>query len=173
MVPISPRTALCETAKSAPLWPAISAGPDGSPAIPHGSRVKVRLQHPGGWMLDRIPAWAKWATVAPGEMGAKFNGIYWDPPPRERHHWCVPCSWPAFPSCRGLLAHMIASKGRTCTRPEAAALSSEPLSSPAASESGDSDTACFSHVYAGSSATVSNPCRWLNVLLRCTSYEAA
>ena len=68
-----------------------AAGPDGSAAIQHGSKVKVRLQHPGGWSLDRIPAWAKWATVAPGQMGAKFDGIYWDPPPNEQHQWCAKC----------------------------------------------------------------------------------
>lgn len=31
-------------------------------AIAHGSRVKIRLRHPGGWWVDRIPAWIKWAT---------------------------------------------------------------------------------------------------------------
>ena len=52
--------------------------------------MKVRLQHPGGWFVDRIPAWITWATVAPGQMGAKFDGIYWNPPDSERHRWCVP-----------------------------------------------------------------------------------
>lgn len=56
------------------------ADPSGQPAIAHGSRVKIRLQHPAGWWVDRIPAWIKWATVAPGVMGAKYDGIYWDPP---------------------------------------------------------------------------------------------
>jgi len=54
--------------------------PSGKPAIPHGSRVKIRLQHPDGWWADRLPAWIKWATVEPGKMGAKYDGIYWDPP---------------------------------------------------------------------------------------------
>ena len=37
-------------------------GPDGRPAIAHGSRVKIRLEHPqGGWM-DRLPAYIPWAT---------------------------------------------------------------------------------------------------------------
>ena len=58
----------------------------------------MRLQHPGGWSLDRIPAWAKWATVAPGQMGAKFDGIYWDLPPEERHQWCA-CVAPASSVC--------------------------------------------------------------------------
>ncbi|EFN60069.1 hypothetical protein CHLNCDRAFT_33566 [Chlorella variabilis] len=56
-------------------------------AIPHGSRVKIRMRHPGGWWVDRIPAWIKWATVPQGVMGAKYDGIHWDPPPYERHVW--------------------------------------------------------------------------------------
>ena len=89
MVLTSSMIPLHTSPSTAPQQCVTDAGPDGIPAIQHGSRVKVRLQHPGGWMLDRIPAWAKWATVAPGEMGAKFNGIYWDPPPQKRHQWCT------------------------------------------------------------------------------------
>ena len=66
------------------------ADPQGRPAIAHGSRVKIRLQHPGGYFVDRIPAWIKWATVAAGQMGAKYDGIYWDPPKQERYQWCAP-----------------------------------------------------------------------------------
>jgi 1,4-alpha-glucan branching enzyme len=58
---------------------------DGKPAIPHKSRVKIRLQHPGGWWLDRIPAWITWATVEPGKMGAKYDGIFWNPPDQEKY----------------------------------------------------------------------------------------
>ena len=57
----------------------------GAPAIAHGSRVKIRLQHPGGWWVDRLPAWIKWACVPPGIMGAKFDGIHWDPPAEEKY----------------------------------------------------------------------------------------
>ena len=57
----------------------------GAAAIPHGSRLKIRLQHPGGWWADRLPAWIKWATIPEGVMGAKFDGIHWDPPAAERY----------------------------------------------------------------------------------------
>lgn len=40
--------------------PAACRLPEGG--IPHGSRLKIRLRHPGGWWVDRIPAWIKWAT---------------------------------------------------------------------------------------------------------------
>eukprot|EP00887_Chlorella_sp_A99_P001269 scaffold14.g1269.t1 len=62
-------------------------GPGGEPAIPHGSRVKIRLRHPGGWWVDRIPAWIKWATVPQGQMGAKYDGIHWDPPAAAAYAW--------------------------------------------------------------------------------------
>lgn len=64
-----------------------TAGPDGSPAIPHNSRVKVKLQSWADWWVDRVPAWIKYATIPEGEMGAKYNGVYWDPPRGERHVW--------------------------------------------------------------------------------------
>ncbi|KAK9842677.1 hypothetical protein WJX74_000550 [Apatococcus lobatus] len=59
----------------------------GNCAIPHASRVKIRLQHSGGWWVDRVPAWIKWATVEPGQMGAKYDGRFWNPPPGDRHQW--------------------------------------------------------------------------------------
>ncbi|CAI7806742.1 unnamed protein product [Closterium sp. NIES-53] len=58
--------------------------PDGTPAIPHGSRVKIHMDTPSGWK-DAIPAWIKFAVQAPGEI--PYNGIYYDPPPQERHVW--------------------------------------------------------------------------------------
>jgi len=56
---------------------------DGSPAIPHGSRVKVRFEVPNGAPIDRIPAWIKFAVQAPGEI--PFNGVYYDPPEEEQY----------------------------------------------------------------------------------------
>ncbi|KAA3465054.1 1,4-alpha-glucan-branching enzyme 2-2, chloroplastic/amyloplastic-like [Gossypium australe] len=50
---------------------------DGSPAIPHGSRVKIRMETPSG-IKDSIPAWIKFSVQAPGEI--PYNGIYYDPP---------------------------------------------------------------------------------------------
>eukprot|EP00475_Leptophrys_vorax_P007651 TRINITY_DN14849_c0_g1_i1.p1 TRINITY_DN14849_c0_g1~~TRINITY_DN14849_c0_g1_i1.p1 ORF type:complete len:834 (+),score=63.92 TRINITY_DN14849_c0_g1_i1:27-2504(+) len=56
--------------------------PDGTPAIQHGSRVKIHMDTPGGWK-DAIPAWIKFAVQAPGEI--PYNGIYYDPPEEERY----------------------------------------------------------------------------------------
>lgn len=63
--------------------------PDGAHGrtVPHGSRVKVRLTLHDGAAVDRIPAWIRRATVPWGQMGAKFDGVHWDPPAHERHQW--------------------------------------------------------------------------------------
>ncbi|KAI6697888.1 hypothetical protein NL676_018007 [Syzygium grande] len=55
---------------------------DGSPAIPHGSRVKIRMDTPSG-LKDSIPAWIKFSVQAPGEI--PYNGIYYDPPDEMKH----------------------------------------------------------------------------------------
>uniref|UniRef100_A0ACD5Z545 Uncharacterized protein n=1 Tax=Avena sativa TaxID=4498 RepID=A0ACD5Z545_AVESA len=55
---------------------------DGSPPIPHGSRVKVRMDTPSG-IKDSIPAWIKYSVQAPGDI--PYNGIYYDPPEEEKY----------------------------------------------------------------------------------------
>ncbi|XP_077235855.1 1,4-alpha-glucan-branching enzyme 1, chloroplastic/amyloplastic isoform X2 [Tasmannia lanceolata] len=55
---------------------------DGSPAIPHGSRVKIHMDTPSGFK-DSIPAWIKFSVQAPGEI--PYNGIYYDPPEEEKY----------------------------------------------------------------------------------------
>lgn len=67
--------------------------------------MKIRLQHPGGWYVDRIPAWIKWATVEAGKMGAKYDGIHWAPPQQEQHRWRHPRP-PKPPALRIYEAHV-------------------------------------------------------------------
>lgn len=55
---------------------------DGSPPIPHGSRVKIHMDTPSG-IKDSIPAWIKFSVQAPGEI--PYNGIYYDPPEEEKY----------------------------------------------------------------------------------------
>ncbi|KAL6754518.1 starch branching enzyme [Haematococcus lacustris] len=69
------------------VWEVTLPDVQGQPAIPHRSRIKVKLQAPGGWWVDRLSAWIRWATVEPGVMGAKYDGIHWDPPPAEAYKW--------------------------------------------------------------------------------------
>nr|CAB3449921.1 unnamed protein product [Digitaria exilis] len=53
---------------------------DGSSPIPHGSRVKVRMDTPSG-IKDSIPAWIRYSVQAPGAI--PYDGIYYDPPEEE------------------------------------------------------------------------------------------
>lgn len=61
---------------------------DGTPAIPHGSRVKIRMQTASGGSIDKIPAWIRMAVQAPGEI--PFNGVYYNPPAAEQHVFVHP-----------------------------------------------------------------------------------
>lgn len=63
---------------------------NGKPAIPHRSKVKIRLQRGDGTWDDRIPAWIKWAISDPGRFGASYDGIYWDPPAAEKYEFKHP-----------------------------------------------------------------------------------
>lgn len=56
----------------------------------HGSRVKVRIKTPSGGWIDRVPAYVSYATIPPNVMGAKFNGVYWNPPVDQKHQWSHP-----------------------------------------------------------------------------------
>ncbi|ERN13141.1 1,4-alpha-glucan-branching enzyme 2-2, chloroplastic/amyloplastic isoform X1 [Amborella trichopoda] len=60
---------------------------DGSLSIPHGSRVKIRMDTPMG-IKDSIPAWIKYSVQAPGEI--PYNGIYYDPPLEEKYEFKHP-----------------------------------------------------------------------------------
>ncbi|KAL9249789.1 1,4-alpha-glucan-branching enzyme 1, chloroplastic/amyloplastic-like protein [Drosera capensis] len=55
---------------------------DGSPAIQHGSRVKIRMGTVSG-IKDSIPAWIKYSVQPPGEI--PYHGIYYDPPDEEKY----------------------------------------------------------------------------------------
>lgn len=64
--------------------------PDGTAAIPHNSRVKIRVQHWDGWTIDLVPAWTTYAVMPEG-MESTFDAVHWDPPEGERHVWYVLC----------------------------------------------------------------------------------
>eukprot|EP00249_Psilotum_nudum_P012295 c23704_g1_i1 orf=313-3174(-) len=77
--------------KKTPLqyWEALQRGRKAwtkkyTPAIPHGSRLRVYFQTPEG-PLERIPAWATYILPDPDGKGA--SAIYWEPPPDEVHQW--------------------------------------------------------------------------------------
>ncbi|WZY92247.1 hypothetical protein YC2023_064576 [Brassica napus] len=55
---------------------------DGSSTIPHGSRVKIRMDTPSG-IKDSIPAWIKYSVQAPGEI--PYDGVYYDPAEEDKY----------------------------------------------------------------------------------------
>lgn len=69
------------------VWSVQLSDHNGHPTIPHGSKVKFRMQKGDGSWVDCIPAWIKWATVDAGKFGAAYDGIYWAPPPSEQYQF--------------------------------------------------------------------------------------
>jgi 1,4-alpha-glucan branching enzyme len=51
---------------------------DGTPAIPHRTKIKTRIETAYGEWVERIPAWIRWATQEWNEV--QFNGVYFEPP---------------------------------------------------------------------------------------------
>ncbi|KAI8818797.1 1,4-alpha-glucan branching enzyme [Fimicolochytrium jonesii] len=52
---------------------------DGSPAIPHDSKVKISMTKPNGERIERIPAMIKRATQDLS-VSPVYDGIFWNPP---------------------------------------------------------------------------------------------
>eukprot|EP00879_Flechtneria_rotunda_P003913 GHRR01004153.1.p1 GENE.GHRR01004153.1~~GHRR01004153.1.p1 ORF type:complete len:475 (+),score=109.12 GHRR01004153.1:81-1505(+) len=52
--------------------------PDGTPVIPHRTKIKSRVENINGEWVEKIPAWIKWATQEWNEV--LFNGVHWEPP---------------------------------------------------------------------------------------------
>uniref|UniRef100_A0A7R9V751 1,4-alpha-glucan branching enzyme n=1 Tax=Chlamydomonas euryale TaxID=1486919 RepID=A0A7R9V751_9CHLO len=55
----------------------LADGEDGTPVIPHRTKIKARVETASGEWAERIPAWIKWATQEWDEI--QFNGVHWDP----------------------------------------------------------------------------------------------
>ncbi|KAL2634992.1 hypothetical protein R1flu_006471 [Riccia fluitans] len=55
-----------------------------TPGVPHLGRYRVYFHTPDG-PLERVSAWANY--VLPDKEGGTFSGVFWDPPPEQRHKW--------------------------------------------------------------------------------------
>jgi 1,4-alpha-glucan branching enzyme len=44
------------------VWEVCVPAKNGTPAIPHGSKIKISMTTPGGERIDRLPAWIKRVT---------------------------------------------------------------------------------------------------------------
>ncbi|KAI8057208.1 glycoside hydrolase superfamily [Syncephalis plumigaleata] len=52
---------------------------DGTPAIPHNSKVKISMVTPNGERIDRLPAWIQ-RVVQDLSVSPLYDAVYWDPP---------------------------------------------------------------------------------------------
>lgn len=79
-----------------PVAPGVWTASFHAATIPHGARLRVRLARPGGGTADVVPAWTRQAVPqAGGGMGARFEGVHWNPPLQDRHAWRhPPPPWP-------------------------------------------------------------------------------
>ncbi|RKP26538.1 hypothetical protein SYNPS1DRAFT_32707 [Syncephalis pseudoplumigaleata] len=57
---------------------------DGTPAIPHNSKVKIAMVTPTGERIDRLPAWIQ-RVVQDLSVSPVYDAVYWDPP--EQYAW--------------------------------------------------------------------------------------
>lgn len=71
------------------VWDLTLPAKDGTPAIPHNSKLKVSFVLPGGERIDRIPAWSTRVT-----QELKFSPVYdavlWNPPQEEKYKFKNP-----------------------------------------------------------------------------------
>jgi 1,4-alpha-glucan branching enzyme len=51
---------------------------DGTPAIRHGSKIKIALRTPSGEWVSRIPAWCRYVTQE--KDNPVYDGVYWESP---------------------------------------------------------------------------------------------
>lgn len=59
--------------------------------IPHGSRLKIRLQNQDGWVADRLPAWTPYAIQQ--KDGVLYDAVHWSPSDKAGLEIGPPCPW--------------------------------------------------------------------------------
>lgn len=58
----------------------ISANPDGTCPIKHGSKLKIVVESEDGSLLDRLSPWATYVVKPPVEEGFTYQQVVWHPP---------------------------------------------------------------------------------------------
>jgi len=66
------------------VWEVCVPAINGSPAIPHNSKVKISMTTPGGERIDRLPAWIKRVTQDLNVSPA-YDAVFWNPP--QKYVW--------------------------------------------------------------------------------------
>ncbi|KAG5461603.1 MAG: glycoside hydrolase superfamily, partial [Olpidium bornovanus] len=63
---------------------AVPNSSDGSPAIPHNSKIKISMTSPTGERFDRLPAWSRY-VVQDLNVSPIYDAVFWNPP--EKYKW--------------------------------------------------------------------------------------
>lgn len=69
------------------VWTCRIPHKEGRHGIYHKSRLKIRLQHKGGWWIDVLPAYTTYAIQKTDKFDGTFDAIYWNPPINEKYIW--------------------------------------------------------------------------------------
>ncbi|KAA8650383.1 1,4-alpha-glucan branching enzyme GLC3 [Aspergillus tanneri] len=74
------------TKNSFGVWEITLPAKDGSPLIPHNSKIKITMVTPNGERIYRIPAWIK-RVVQDLSVSPTYDAVFWNPPKAERYQF--------------------------------------------------------------------------------------
>ncbi|KAL1978884.1 hypothetical protein VTN31DRAFT_1743 [Thermomyces dupontii] len=66
------------------VWEVTLLSKNGTPVIPHDSKVKITMITRDREVIDRLPAWIRRATQDLS-VSPVYDAIFWNPPPEERY----------------------------------------------------------------------------------------
>ncbi|CCG84122.1 protein of unknown function [Taphrina deformans PYCC 5710] len=61
------------------VWSVTIPAKDGSPTIPHGSKIKISMIADGVGRIDRLPTWIKYVTQDLS-VSPVYDAVFWNPP---------------------------------------------------------------------------------------------
>ncbi|KAL4734191.1 1,4-alpha-glucan-branching enzyme [Aspergillus similis] len=68
------------------VWEIVLPARDGTPVIPHDSKVKITMVTRSGERIYRIPAWIK-RVVQDLDVSPIYESVFWNPPKAERYNF--------------------------------------------------------------------------------------
>jgi 1,4-alpha-glucan branching enzyme len=71
------------------VWEVVIPGNNGTPSIPHNSKIKISMVSRSGERIERLPAWIKYVTQELS-VSPVYDGRLWNPPESERYKFKNP-----------------------------------------------------------------------------------
>lgn len=71
------------------VWQVVVPGNNGTPSIPHNSKIKISMVSRSGERVERLPAWIKYVTQDLS-VSPVYDGRLWNPPEHERYRFRNP-----------------------------------------------------------------------------------